>query len=1241
MRAGATLLLAASLALVPAARASAQASSTDVILGQVTDDQGRPLAEALVEAMSLETHVVRTARTNAQGRYTIVFPDGGGQYQITVRAIGAVPVQRVIARQVDEDRLVFNIRLTNTPTQLEEIVVRAGRRGPPVEFERPTAGSTERALTADQLARLPIDAGDLALLATLAPGVVTVPGTDSTAASFSVAGQRPGDNNVTLDGLSFSAASVPQDAVRVSRVITNTYDASRGQFSGGLVSSTSRSGSNVTQGSANYSLRDRSLEFSSEGDNPFASGFTQHQLSFGLGGPLVRNRLFVFASGQGRFRADALQSLLNAPAGTLDRLGASQDSVARFLSLVRGYGLPVSLGAESDRDSRNLSSLVRVDWNVSEGHTLTFRGDLREDHQEPTRVSPLSVPSTGGTQSSKGGGGMLVLNSRFGGSVVNELRAYVSGSSRTASPAEAFPSGRVQVASALGDGSAGVATLVFGGNPGLPQRSTGTAFEATNELSWLPGSGAHRLKLGGFVNLASSEDDATVNRYGTFVFSSLADFEAGRPASFTRTLAPVLQRSSARTGALYLTDQWRVNDALQLSLGLRAEGSAFDGAPALNQAVQTRFGLRTDRLPSEVRVSPRVGFTWVVGGLNPESPPRWFLRGGLGEFRSRMPSQLVASALAATGLGDTETQLVCIGPQAPTPEWSRYFADPSAIPSACLDGPGGPAPLPTRVPAVTAFSQGFGAPRAWRSSLGVNRRMGLHALGAELSYALGRSQFGFTDVNLGSPAFTLANEGGRPVYAPAALIDPRTGAVGLIGSRLDPAFGQVLRVDSDLKSESTQLTLSANGTTRKALIYSLSYTWSRSRDQSSFSGGQARGGFGAATTGGDPNAREWATSDFERRHAFLATVTYPITGNLELTTISRLSSGTPYTPRVAGDVNGDGVNNDRAFVFASPVPDTAVANGMGRLLAAASGRVRSCLESQAGRIAARNSCTGPWQPSVDLQLNYRPTFFGLRQRLLLSVVTVNLLSGMDELFHGSGNLKGWGQGARPDATLLQVRGFDPVAGRFQYLVNERFGATAASANAIRSPFQLGIQMRYTIGPDRRQEFLRQLRAGFGGRGGPGGPPGAGGQRGGGPGGGAPFAGGLFGAGNFLERIDSLLPNPAREIAAIRIALRLTDDQVTRLTAVADTMSAAVRAVGDSARAITERAGPSTEPMRLMLSLQPLLQRLRMVQQEALRASEAILTPEQWAQVPDRIKSPGGPFGRGPGQGGLGRRPPGS
>ncbi len=1212
--------------LAGAARsATAQVSSTDVITGVVTNDQGQPVAEAVVEAMSLETQIVRSARTDSRGRYTILFPDGGGQYRMTIRAIGLAPLQTVIARQVDEDRLVFNVKMSGgSATQLDEIVVRGGRRGPPGSFDPPTAGSTEKAMTPDQLARLPIDAGDLALLATLAPGVVAIPGTDSTANSFSVAGQRPGDNNITLDGLSFGAGTVPQDAVRVTRVITNTYDASRGQFSGGLVSSTTRTGSNVTQGSLNYSLRDRSLVLQNDQSGSFNNSFTQHQLSFGLGGPIVTNKLWVFASGQGRFRGDNLQSLLNAPSSSLERLGASPDSVARFLSILGNDGLPVDLANESDRRTTALSGIVRIDYSISDAHTLTFRGDVRSNKQDPTRISPLSVPSTGGTQSSSGGGGMLTLNSRFGTSVINEFRAYLSGSSNQASATDAFPAGRVQVASLLDDGSSGVSTFIFGGNPGLPRSGSSTSFEGTNELSWLPRSGGHRFKLGTFLNVGSTTSDGTSNRYGTFIFNSLADFESGRPASFTRTVAPVVRSSTSHDASIYLTDQWRVSSAVQLSLGLRGEALGFGGAPALNQDVATSFGLRTDRLPSELHLSPRVGFTWVVGGFNPEAPPKWYLRGGIGEFLSRMPNQLVSAAIAAPGQGNTESQLVCIGADAPVPDWSGYRTDPGSVPVGCLGG--ALSAVPTRQPNVTAFNQDFSAPRAWRGSLGINRRMGLHALGLEVSYARGLDQTGFSDLNLGSPQFSLTSEGGRPVYAAAPTIDPRTGATGLFASRRDPAYGQVLRVDSDLQSESTQLTLSAQGTTRKALIYSVSYTLSRSRDQSSFAGAGGGLGFSSATTGGDPNAREWARSDFERRHSFLATATYPVTNNLELTTIARLTSGAPYTPVVSADINGDGSRNDRAFIFGPNAADTAVADGMARLLAGTGAGVRACLERQTGQIAARNSCVGPWQPSLDLQMNYRPTFLGLNQRLNISVVTSNLLAGLDELFHGAGNLQGWGQQSRPDGTLLLVDGFDPTTQRFTYVVNERFGATVASVNAIRNPFQIGIQVRYTIGPDRQRDFLRGLRGG--GRGGFGG--GFGGRPGGagGPGGrgGAGGAAGMATPADFLTRLETAFPDPAAEIVKIRIALNLTDAEVTALQAVSDSFAAKIKALGEKAEAQIQKAGSNPDPQRLMLSIQPVFQELRTAHRDALAACQKALTPEQWNGVPDRVKNAG--FGRG-------------
>jgi carboxypeptidase family protein len=1193
-------------------------TTTDVLTGVVKDDAGQPVADAVVEATSLETQVVRTTKTDLRGRYTLLFPDGGGQYRLIVRSIGKSPVMRTIARMADEDRLVTNVTLGSVATRLQDVVVR-GNQGPRVDLGGgpPAPGSTERNFNPNQTARLPIDASDLAILATLAPGVVSVSGSDSTAAGFSVAGQRPSSNSTTLDGLTFGGPTVPQDAVRNTRVITNSYDVARGQFSGGQVASTTRSGTNTIQGTGNYSLRDRDLSVSSEDSTAFAQGFTQQQLSAGFGGPLVKNKAFYFLSGQGRLRDDGLQSLLSASSTSLTRLGLAPDSASHFLGFLSQHGIPLATGDSlTSRSTNDFSGLARLDLNLTPTQTLTLRGDARHNRTEPTGVGTLSVPASGGTTRSGGGGIMATLSSRFGPKLINELRTYYSGSWQRGESFSELPQGRVQVVSALSGGTQAVSNLSFGGNSGLAQRRSGSALEVSEELSLLPGNAAHRLKAGLLVNRASSSQVVANNLTGTFTFTSLADLEHGTPSSFTRTLRATDRASTSINTALYAGDTWRPTQALQLTYGARLEHSQFGHAPEFNPAVEQAFGFRTDRLPRETHLSPRAGFTYTIAsGDEQPAPPSLTLRGGLGEFRSPIPASLAASAQSATGLPAAELQLVCVGPGVPIPDWEAYLQDPANIPTACTGGGGGP--LPTQSPQVTVFDPSFGAPRAWRGSLGGQRRMGTWMLSLDLSLARGVSQSGFTDRNLGDPRFTLAAEGARPVFVPATLIDPNSGVSPLAASRRDSRFGQVLLLDSRLGSRSASVSFAANGITRGGITLNASYTWSRSRDQASSSEGGGQRGFAGQTAGLNPNDREWARSDFERKHSFLTVLTWPATAALELTAIGRMTSGSPYTPLVSGDINGDGSRNDRAFIFnASSAPDTAIANGMQRLLANASDGARQCIQRQLGSIAARNSCTGPWQPSLDLQLNYRPMWLGLNRRLTISVVTQSLLAGVDQLIHGRDDLHGWGQLARPSSTLLSVHGFDATSGRFLYTVNERFGATSAGATAIRNPFQIGLQLRYTLG---------SAFAGFPGFGGGGGGAARGGERG------AARGAAAAGAGDFSNRFASLAPNPIREMIRLRVGLRLTDEQEAKLKLISDSLTRENETLAKSLQAEIAKLGANVDGGRMMAVIRPRLEQAQKHLQAALDAAKKVLTEEQWNYLPERLKTPRGMFGGGNGE----------
>lgn len=679
---GRPYILSALLAILAAPAQAQVGSTTDIITGKVVDSTGKPVAGATVTAISIDTHISRSRQSNTDGRYTIVFPDGGGQYQLQVRSLGFNPAATILARQADEDRLVANVTLSAGVATLSTVTTRGNRlRGP----DPSNAGGTGTNLSPSMLEKLPIDASDLATVAALAPGVVGVSSTDTTASAFSVAGQRTSLNSTTVDGATFAGGTVPQEALRSTRVITNSYDVARGQFTGGQIASTTRGGTNDISGSFAFTGRNDATAFGALAPPAFGQLRNQYQLSGGFGGPIVKDKLFTFTAGQVSDRYDDIVDLLNASPTTLSQLGISSDTAAQFINKVRQLGVPVTApNVPTVRGVRSAVAFQRFDYILSDDETLTLRGDWRATSQEGSRISAFSLPTSGTALGSSGGGVLLSLTSHIGDLMINNARGYISHDQRSYDPYLAIPGGRVTVVPSLNPDSEetntfGVSGLSFGGTSAVATRTFNDYVEGTDEISFLTTDGAHRIKLGAFLNAGRFGQSLTPNNEGTFSYTSLESFEADSPATFTRAFNQQGTEAHSINGAVYLGNAWRTQN-FQVTYGVRAEASTYTGAPAFDPEIETLFHRNTTDWPTEIRALPRVGFTWFLGtnrsgggggggrggggGGGFGGAPFLILRGGYGEFRAPIPQNLFPSVQSQNGT--EETQLVCVGPQVPS-----------------------------------------------------------------------------------------------------------------------------------------------------------------------------------------------------------------------------------------------------------------------------------------------------------------------------------------------------------------------------------------------------------------------------------------------------------------------------------------------------------------------------------------------------------------------------------------------
>jgi len=301
-KSGLTGLVLLTLVLVGALAAQ---TTKGTIAGVVTDAQGLVVSGASVTASAIEGGDVRSSASGSNGEYRIEALSLG-KYTVAVKAKG-------FAETIVRDVVVNASLITSMNIELkisggvETVTVEAG-----AETVQTESGELSKTIPQVDVKDLPYSSLNPYQLAVTLPGVSTVAGRDDSTngVGFAVNGLRPRANNFLIDGFDnndngiMGQAFQPQNTEAVQEVtfLTNAYSAEFGRGGASVSNLTFRSGSNIFHGAAWEQYKGASLNaLSAEdrlGDLKSPAQFVENIFGFRLGGPVLKNKLFFFASSQ-------------------------------------------------------------------------------------------------------------------------------------------------------------------------------------------------------------------------------------------------------------------------------------------------------------------------------------------------------------------------------------------------------------------------------------------------------------------------------------------------------------------------------------------------------------------------------------------------------------------------------------------------------------------------------------------------------------------------------------------------------------------------------------------------------------------------------------------------------------------------------------------------------------------------------------------------------------------------------
>ncbi|MBV8731968.1 MAG: carboxypeptidase regulatory-like domain-containing protein, partial [Acidobacteriia bacterium] len=289
----------------------APAQVTASISGKVEDAAGGPVRGATVTAKNVETGATRTAITDDQGNYRILSLAIGPE-EVKAEKTGFRSAVRTGVNLAVGQEAVVNLQL-EVGEITQEVTVSAD-----APLVNTTTAQISGLVTEQQVKDLPLNGRSFDNLITLNPGAISYSAMKSAGTStsngntFTVAGRRTSENLFLLNGIEYTGSSqlaitpggvsgelLGIDAIREFNVQTDTYSAEYGKRAGAQVTVITQSGSNVLHGALFEFLRNSDLDARNFFDQAFVPPFRRNQFGGALGGPLKRDKLFLFGNYEG------------------------------------------------------------------------------------------------------------------------------------------------------------------------------------------------------------------------------------------------------------------------------------------------------------------------------------------------------------------------------------------------------------------------------------------------------------------------------------------------------------------------------------------------------------------------------------------------------------------------------------------------------------------------------------------------------------------------------------------------------------------------------------------------------------------------------------------------------------------------------------------------------------------------------------------------------------------------------